>query len=206
MGNHLPDMGESTVTTPPEPAPTPASPAAPTPDKGFPADTPVAEMSVEQQAAYWKHQARKHQQRAESRSDYDDLKAKAAEADRIRQERETEHEKAVREAAEKASAEARSAMAPSLVAAEFRAALAGRLTPEQRDALIEDINPSRYLKGDGTVDLDKVRKRADVLAPPSRGPKPDRSQGGAGTGTTSARDAGRAEAARRFPKTATPTS
>lgn len=116
-------------------------------------------------------------------ADYDDLKTKAAEADRLRQEQETASEKAVREAREQAKVEAQREAAPGLVAAEFRAALAGRLSTEQRDALIEDINPERYLTEDGKVDVAKVQARADILAPPRKGPKPDPSQGGSGTGS-----------------------
>lgn len=166
------------VPAPPPSAPVPTDAPVPTPDKGFPAETPVAEMTVVQQAAYWKFQARKHEQTARDRGDYDDLKAKAAEADRLRQERETEAEKQVREAREQARAEALRESAPRLVAAEFRAALSGRLSDDQRDALIEDINPDRYLNADGTVDIAKVRERADKIAPVSRAPRPDHSQGG----------------------------
>lgn len=55
-----------------QPAPVP-SPTAPQPvqpvaqpsanDRGYPENTPVAEMTVEQQAAYWKSHARKHEDR-----------------------------------------------------------------------------------------------------------------------------------------------
>src|SRR5215218_296038 len=65
-----------------DPAPPPA-PAPPDPAGGFPADTPVTEMTTEQQAAYWKHQSRKHEERARSREDYDDLKAKAAKLEKL---------------------------------------------------------------------------------------------------------------------------
>ena len=155
---------EDPPAEPPKADPAPAT-DPPVTDKGFPDGTPVAEMTDPQQVAYWRHQSRKHEQRAESRKDYDELKTKAAEADRLRQERETEAEKAIREAREQGRKDALAESAPGLVAAEFRGALAGRLTDEQRDALIEDINPGRYLKDDGTVDIAKVRERANILAP-----------------------------------------
>ncbi|KUN16559.1 hypothetical protein AQJ23_44740 [Streptomyces antibioticus] len=38
-------------------------------EHGFPDNTPVADMPAEQQAAYWKHHARKHEQRASQAPD-----------------------------------------------------------------------------------------------------------------------------------------
>lgn len=134
-------------------------------DRGFPADTPIAEMAAEQQAAYWKHQARKHENTVKARGDYDALKAKAAEADRLRQERETESEAAVRKAREEGEAEARKALVPSLVASAFRAEAKGVLTDEQRDALLEDLDLSRYLTDTGEVDTDRVAKKVAAIAP-----------------------------------------
>lgn len=52
-------------TAPPAPAPqNPPQPAGqPTGERGYPENTPVADMTVEQQAAYWKAHARKHEDR-----------------------------------------------------------------------------------------------------------------------------------------------
>lgn len=63
------DGGQPQGTTEPatgQPAPTPPAPAAPTPqtgDRGYPENTPVADMTAEQQAAYWRTHARKHEDR-----------------------------------------------------------------------------------------------------------------------------------------------
>lgn len=62
---------------------------------GFPADTPVAEMTQEQQLAYWQHQSRKHERRASSRADYDQLKADSEELARLRAESQTDAERDV---------------------------------------------------------------------------------------------------------------
>ncbi|MEW1551356.1 hypothetical protein [Streptomyces tsukubensis] len=43
-------------------------------EHGYPDSTPVADMSAEQQAAYWKHHARKHEARANSAPSADELK------------------------------------------------------------------------------------------------------------------------------------
>jgi hypothetical protein len=42
-------------------------------EHGFPDNTPIAEMTAEHQAAYWKHQSRKHEQRATSAPDAAEL-------------------------------------------------------------------------------------------------------------------------------------
>lgn len=139
-------------------------------------------------------------------ADYDDLKVKAAEAEKLRQERETENEKAVREARETAAAEERAKNAPLLVSAEFRAAAKGVLTKEQTTALLEDLDLSKFLTATGEVDTAKVEKKVTAFAPADDGKDKKRlpafGQGkredqGAAKGA-----AGAAEAERRF-KTAT---
>jgi hypothetical protein len=66
-------------------------------DKGFPENTPVDQMQPEQQAAYWKHQARKHEdrsKRAPSQAELDELKRKAVEFDKVEQANKSELERA----------------------------------------------------------------------------------------------------------------
>ena len=151
---------------PAPPAPDPAPPAPdPEPDRGFPENTPLTEMTGEQREAYWKFQARKHEGVVKSRADYDELKQRAAEADRLRKERETESEKAVREARETAAAEERARVAPRLVSAEFRAAAKGVLTAEQTTALLEDLDLTKYLDDKGEVDTAKVERKVTAFAP-----------------------------------------
>ena len=92
--------------TDPNPAPTPGVPTPPAPaDPGFPADTPVAEMTSEQQLAYWKHQSRKHERRADERKDYDQLKADAAELAALKAASQTDAERALEQAREEARRE-----------------------------------------------------------------------------------------------------
>lgn len=98
-------------------------------------------------------------------ADYDTLKAKAAEAETLRKQVETDSEKAIREAREQAIAEERKASAPRLVGAEFRAAAKGVLTDAARDAFLEDADLTKYLKDDGSVDTAKVEAKVKALAP-----------------------------------------
>lgn len=141
-------------------------------DKGFPADTPVADMTAEQQAAYWKYHSRKHETLAKAREDYDQMKALA--------EKWTEHEKAskpadqvkaeedaeeIRKAAEKAVS---AKFATKLVTAEFKAATAGRIKSDDLTEILEDMDLTRYLNDDGEVDVERVTKKAAIIAPETR--------------------------------------
>lgn len=91
-------------TTDPNPGdPTPGAPAPQ--DLGFPDGTPVAEMTQEQQLAYWKHHSRQHERRANSRADYDQLKADSEELARLRAANQTDAERALEEAREEARRE-----------------------------------------------------------------------------------------------------
>ena len=179
----------------PEPAPKP-----PEPEPKPPEDRTFTQDQVNSLLA---DQKRKVQGQY---ADYGDLKTKAAEADRLRKERETENEKAIREATEKARAEARTEMLPQLVTARFAAAAAGRIDPDRLATLTEDIDMTRYLKDDGTVDVDKVTAKVEAWAPAAKEQpkvlKPDPTQGARNTKTTGT-DVGREMFdARRKPKRA----
>jgi len=65
-------------------------------DRGFPENTPVAQMTHAEQAAYWKYHSRKHQARAEqapNERDLAELRRKAGEFDRHQQAQMTELER-----------------------------------------------------------------------------------------------------------------
>jgi hypothetical protein len=198
---------------PPAPAPAPATPPAePTSgDLGFPKDTAPADMTADQRAAYWQHRSRQNERLANSRADYDEIKARAARADELEAANATETEKAIKAARDEAAAETLRTTAPRLVRAEFRAAAKGVLTDEQRDALLEDLDLSKYLTDRGEVDEEKVAKKVAAFAPaaPARPgtPRPDPGQGArGGSGPLTGREAGLAEAQKRFPKKVTTSS
>jgi hypothetical protein len=134
-------------------------------DNGFPVNTPLEQMTTEQQVAYWKHYSRQHEATAKARADYDVVKAKADELDQYKAANATEHEKAVTAAAAQARAQALQETTPRLVAAEFRAATAGRLTPEQLATALEPLDMSKFLDSTGNVDTAKVAAHAAILAP-----------------------------------------
>jgi hypothetical protein len=140
---------------------------------GFPADTPVAEMTQEQQLAYWQHQSRKHERRASSRADYDDLKAKAAELEQLKAANQTEAEKALAEAREEARREGEVLGAgrylTDAVKAKFQH-LTGMDDDETTEAFGDlGIDPAQFVKDDGDIDVDRITKLAARVAPATGG-------------------------------------
>lgn len=164
-------------------------------ETGFPADTPVAEMTAPQQAAYWKHQSRRHERRATENA------AAAEERDRLKAQHQTESEKAL----EAAKAAGRTEAMQEVVEARLSAALTGRMTDDQADALIDGVNHIKFLGTDGKVDTTKVREWVDKVAPKNDGAgaaggrqKVDTGGGNRGGATgKSGREAGLTEAERR---------
>lgn len=189
-----PNQPPPAPTGPPAPPPSPPvpptgqppAPSTPPPgDKGYPEGTPLAEMTTEQQVAYWRTQSRKHEAEAKKRGDYDALKTKADQFDALEAASRTEHEKAVEEARKAADtaarADERGKLGPQLVGAHLRAALTGRLADVQRDALITGVKTEMFLSADGTVDPAAVQTWVDQVAPATTAPPgrgaPDLGQG-----------------------------
>jgi hypothetical protein len=140
-------------------------------DRGYPLATPVSDMSAAQQAAYWKAQSRKHEERAKERGDYDDVKTKADQYDALLKSTQTDQERAVetakKEAEEQARADERAKNLPRLVDAEIRIAAAGRIDAERLKAAIEPLDRSKFLTDKGEIDEEKVTSFVATLAPSS---------------------------------------
>lgn len=126
-------------------------------EHGFPDKTPWKQMEPAHQAAYWRHQAKRHESRANAAADYDDVKA---ERDRLKAEKQTPDEKAAEEAraqAESAArADERAKLAPKLLAAEFKTVAAGKMPAGQVESLLAGIHAPNFLTAGGEVDTDKV--------------------------------------------------
>ena len=127
-------------------------------------------MTIEQQAAYWKHYSRQHEATAKSRADYDAMKAKADELDRFKAANATDHEKAVTAAAEAARTKVLEETTPRLVKAEFRIATAGRITQEQLETVLGPIDLRWFMDATGNVDTVKVATYAASISPGPAGP------------------------------------
>ena len=144
-------------------------------DKGFPDNTPIEAMTDAQQAAYWKHHARKHENTVKARADYDQIKAKAAEYDEFKRQQMSDHERAVEDAKKAGRDEALREAGTRMVAAHIDAAVtAERISREQADVLLSVTDTTKFLTADHSVDTDKVKALLDTVAPPSATDGPPR--------------------------------
>lgn len=139
-------------------------------ESGFPAQTPLAEMTVEQREAYWKHQARKHESTAKARADYDDLAAKAAQWDAAQREQQSPDERAVAGAVEAAKAEARAQVLAEVADERVRSAFTGNpaaraIDPQALEKFLGRVNLSSFVGDDGAVDTDAVADSLSLLTP-----------------------------------------
>jgi hypothetical protein len=214
-----------TTSTPMAPAAPTGTPAAPqqngqtppkTEDKGFPDNTKVEDMTVEQQAAYWKYHSRKHESRVSALGnltpeDVQALRDKAAQFDAAEAEKGTDMEKAVRSAYEQAEKAVLAKIQPQLVTAEFRAAAVGRIDNDRLASILEPLDLAKFLAADGSVDTAKVSSYVNGIAPAmgsstAQPPFPSLGQGQHTAPPTVPGAAGAAAAAKRFGKPASPTT
>lgn len=158
-----------------------------TTELGFPPDTPVAEMTPAERVAYDRHQREQNRARkaewtaatggrtaAEVKADLEELAA-------LRLEKLTPPERAIEDARRDARAAALKETAPLLVRAEFKAAVAGRLTPEELNDLLEPMDLTKFLTPTGEVDTDKVTRYTTDHIPGGTKQWPDMGQGRRGT-------------------------
>ncbi len=154
-------------------------------DRGFPENTPLTEMTVDQREAYWKYQARKHEERANQRSDYDAVKAKAEQWDAHQRAQQTPSEQAVEQAREAGKTEALATANRTAVQGILQTALVLRgKTAEQATELLAHTNFESFVK-DGAPDTDAIVKHIDSIAGPvtgGGGRGPDHGQGRRGSG------------------------
>lgn len=134
-------------------------------DLGFPANTPLTEMTVEQREAYWKHQARKHEKTVKDRQDYDQLKAKAAELEQLRAAQQTDAEKELEQAREEARREGENLGAErylkDAVTARFEA-LTGK-SAEDVEKAFAHIDVHSFIGQDGAIDNDALTEFASTF-------------------------------------------
>jgi hypothetical protein len=167
----------------------------------FPSNTPVKDMQPAEQAAYYKHQARKHEDRVKAYGDItpEKLAELTRERDELRKSNQSESERAIEEAKESGRAEVRQLLAQERVRTALASALSGRVP--DADALL-DLDRSVFVKGD-KADTDAIKTwvekhSTEIKATKGAGFVP--SQGARDGSVAVAGDQGRAEAARRFPK------
>lgn len=133
--------GDTPPAAPPAAPAAPATPPAPAAPE-FPANTPVADMTPEQQAAYWRDKAQKHEKQWKATGldpkELEALRSKAERFDKAELEKldEVEREKVRADAAEKRAAEleARTLRAEIAAAKGVPAALITGSTKEELEA------------------------------------------------------------------------
>lgn len=174
-------------TTPVAPAPTPNDAAAAAAkastgasDRGFPEGTPLEQMNVEQQLAYWKHHSRKHEDQVKAFKGVtpDKIAEYEARIGELESEKLTADERALQtakqEAADAASAAAKAKYLPRIQTLEVKA-LASTVFGEDTErlkAFMDVADPSKFLGEDGQVDESKVMGHLTAMfGQPSRGPQ-----------------------------------
>lgn len=211
---YWPVIGASEPPEPPAPpappAPEPPTPPAAEPD-GFPANTPLEQMKPEQREAYWRHHARKHEDRVKALGNLTPeqltaLRDKAEKHDALELELASEAEKAARKAADEAKTATRAELEPEVINAKLDAAAArAGVTEEDLTKALAFVDTRKFLTDDGKVDTDKVKAFVATITPDRgtqparRGPSATAHGNGTGPGLSggSARDKGLAEAKRR---------
>jgi len=141
----------------------PADTATPAPDA--PADAPDTDTTD------WKAEAEKH--KALARKHEDRAKANAAAAKELEQVKAasmSDIEKAVAEAMAKGRSEGLAQSASKVVAAEFKAAVAGRLDGDALATFIDGLNLVAFMDEEGNVDADKVQSFVDTTLPAASEP------------------------------------
>jgi hypothetical protein len=146
------------MTTPDPSAPTTASvtipiESAPAESPATPAEETVSKAELEK----IQREARKWEERAKANV------AKARDFDKLQASQLPEQERIAAEAREAAQAEARQTFGKRLVAAEVKAAAAGRTVGV--DALLEGIDAGRFLTDEGEPDTDAISAWIDRVAP-----------------------------------------
>ncbi|MEG9248015.1 hypothetical protein V6S67_07950 [Arthrobacter sp. Soc17.1.1.1] len=171
-------------------------------DTGFPANTSVKDMKPEEQSAYWRHQARKHEDRVKAYGDLTPEQARQLKKD-IEDNRTkslTEQERAVEAAKEAGRAEVRSVLGQERVRNAFEKALTGRAVDP---GAMLGLNLAEFIDGDKakTDDIKKwVEEHSSESSKQEKQRFPHTGQGRREQASSTPGEAGRAEAARRFKK------
>lgn len=159
-----------------------------TDDRGYPANTPVKDMTLEQQNAYNAYHARKHEDRVKALTEAfgedltpEKLTELKKERDELKSKTQTDDEKSRDEAIAAATAPLRAELALERVKGALEKALVGRTV--EPSALL-DLDRTTFVK-DGKADTDAIKTWVDENTEAATGkkPAPDLGQGKRGTAT-----------------------
>jgi hypothetical protein len=136
------------------------------PDTGTDAPTDTQPDATDTDTTDWKAEAEKFKSLARKHEDRAKANAQAQkELDDLRKASMTDLEKAIADATTKARTDTLTEVGGKLAIAEIRAAAAGRLGDQQFTALLEGVDPTRFLNVDGDVDTDRVKQFVEGIAP-----------------------------------------
>lgn len=137
-------------------------------DLGFPAETPIAEMTDKEQAAYWRHHSRQHESKYKDLlggRKADEVKNDLAEMEKIRREKQTPAEQALEDARRQGEEAGRQAALTTSAEAILRGALeVAGVKAADLDELAESVNVARFI-ADGKVDTTKITNFAKRFGP-----------------------------------------
>lgn len=188
---------------------------------GFPANTRRADMTIEEQAAYWKYQSRKHEKAAKQESpEVAELRAKIAELEQAQLSEEQKatqksFDEAVAAARAEAIAETEAAFKPQMQQLQFEGfahtALKGHQDSDAKvKNFVEFVDMKKFVGDDGLIDGARVQAaltamygeaKSDEGENKNKGGYPNFGQGSQLKEThVPSSDFGRAMAAKRFPK------
>lgn len=164
-GEPTPTLAVTTTDTPP--AGTEATEASTVNKFGYPDGVPLTEMNVEQQAAYWKHKARKHEDRANAALSSDDAQALRDRIAELESATLSAEQVAANQQLEQARTEAAAAARAELMPVIHESQLIGYgstvISGERLQAWVASANPTHFLGEDGAIDGDKVRTHLTAL-------------------------------------------
>jgi hypothetical protein len=135
--------------------------------EGYPEGVAVVNMAPDQQAAYWKHYARRNEERINAlMTEYPQLKEQAEAYKKHVEANQTEHQRAVVEAEQRGRKAAMAEAGGHMVEAYVRAAAAGRMSEEQVSTLLQGLDRNRFVNpATGQVDAQMVSGYIGMLAP-----------------------------------------
>lgn len=146
------------------------------------------------EAKKWKSFARKHERSAKTIS---------KELEKVQRERMSDQEKAVEDARTEGELAGSRKAAESLVPAAFALAAGDRIDEKRLEAVVDGIDPTKFLNDDGQIDVERVKAFVDGIAPATGDEKkkwPDTGQGRREPGAKDPLEEGRARAARKYRK------
>lgn len=148
-------------------------------DRGFPKDTPVAQMKPEEQAAYHLFHSRKHEGRSKEWSDAfpgksaTEIKAIVDEAEKNRRNTLTLDQKTIEDAQAEARKSALAEIGPKAVRSAFDLLLSDMPDTDKAEVL-DTLDLSKFLTSDNEVDTAKVKSAVARLNPAGKAPHSQR--------------------------------